>query len=355
MNSVGEGQSAVIALYELPRPIWVDYDVLGSRLATRIGPVLATVCAPTLISSAGQIGPPVLTGLSTDALGAIIGERPPRLDLYPGNAAVIDPQWATEYAANYPGKATALRVIGLELSEDPAAPLHNDLHTAIGNAELAQRYTAYSVTEQGVGEHVARDITGWFTRLAEWLSVLTGQDLEHRHQLYDAQRIAPGFRTRIADRWRPSASSYTVPDVQPAPLEDWSNTLAHIGELKRPPLEWQLLLQAAGARDRGYLRRAVLDSATAAEICLARLMDTSASLNPRPTNLSLDAFSNWLTKHDSRYVKDADFTVLRKLRNDAIHSGDEPDYAEARIAVDCAQRIAHAHGLPRRPWLATKH
>ena len=354
MNSVGAGHSPVIALYELPRPIWVDYEVLGSRLPTRIGPALATVCAPTRISPAGQIGPPVLTGLPDDALTACVGERPPRLDAYPDFADTIDPVWATEYAATHPGRATALRVVGLELSEDPAAPLHNDTKAAIGDAELAQRYTKYSVTEQRVPDRVAQDITGWFARLAEWLSVLTGQDLEHRHQLYDAQRIAPGFRTRIADRWQPSASSYNVPNVRPATLEEWSNALAHIGELKRPPLEWQLLLQAALAYDRGYLRRAVLDSATAVEICLARLVDTSASTSSRPSP-GRDAFSNWLKKHDrSRYAEDADFATLRNLRNKAIHNGAEPDYAEARKAVDCAQKIAHEHGSPRRPWLATE-
>ncbi|MGX6510043.1 hypothetical protein [Rhodococcus sp. SJ-2] len=35
--------ATVAAVYELPKPIWIDLDVLGGRFETFIGPLPATI------------------------------------------------------------------------------------------------------------------------------------------------------------------------------------------------------------------------------------------------------------------------------------------------------------------------
>lgn len=337
----------VAAVYELPRPIWVAHDVLGKRYDTRIGPVLATVVTPTLTPSrtGAGAGPPSLNGIPVGALGPIIGERPTRLDAYPNNAATIDPEWATEYAANHPGRSTALRAVGIELQEDPNAPTHDDLHSAIGDNRVSARYSVHGHPEARIADLVGRNIEPWYTRLAEWVTVLTEQDLDH-HQLFAAALIGPGLRVWRNNKWDTTSTEYTIPTIEPIGIYEWRETLRNIGACKRPALEWQLLVQAARAVNRGYYRRAVLDYAAAAEVCLSRKAQNHPSPDRRPGG-NLTAWSKWLTKYESTYEEDLSITMLARTRNDAAHEGTEPTSEQIKSAAECAGRIVKAHGHPR--------
>ncbi|WP_154606656.1 hypothetical protein [Rhodococcus sp. AQ5-07] len=330
----------VIAVYEFPQPIWVDHNVLGGRFETHIGPLSASIITPP-IADGGRVIAPKLSDLPHNALAPLLGERPHRLDAYPASATGIDPEWATEYAAHHTGGATALRAVCIELSESPAAPIHNDIHSAIGDHESTSRYSIQGTPTARIADVAGRNIEAWYTRLAEWVTVLTEQDLDHHHRIYDASLIAPGLRVWQGESWNISASRYQIPTVIPIDLSAWRETLLHIGECKRPPLEWQLLVQAAKAVDRGYYRRAMIDYATAAEVCLSRIVQTSTAPASKPSKKSnLHTWSNWLVKHEPiLYTVDQDFDVLVNARNNAAHRGIEPSPDDITTSARCAHRI----------------
>ncbi|WP_280784943.1 hypothetical protein [Rhodococcus opacus] len=341
---------SVTAVYELPRPIWVDLDILGKRFDTRIGIFQASVVTPTVtpVRAGAGAGPPRLDGIPDHALGPITGEHPPRLDAYPDNADVIDPEWATEYAAEYDGQATALRAIGIEVSESPDAPTHNDCLSAIGDADKGARYSVQGTPAARIADLVGRNIETWYTRLAEWVTVLTGQDLDHRHQLFNVWLTGPGLRVWHNNSWHITSTHGAIPRVMPIGTDDWTHTLHHIGDCKRPALEWQLLVQANGAAVRGYFRRAVLDYAIAVEVCLSRKVQNSASSMGKPGERStLPKWSEWLTAHEPTYEADPDFSDLVDMRNAAAHRGIEPTEDQITSAARCAARIVNAHGAPR--------
>ena len=341
----------VSAVYEFPRPIWVSRDVQGQRYDTRIGPIVATVVMPIaeLPNGNAMWGPPELAGVPESALAPIKEEPSLRLDAYSDRAATVNPVWDTPYAADVRGDpATALRTVGLELSEDPAAPTHNDTLSSIEDPERTVRLSVQGTPAARVADLAGRHIEGWFTRVAEWVSVLTQQDLDHRHQLYDASLLGPGFR-HWDGGWRVTSATYSIPTVTAIGAEAFRTVLRHAGDRKRPALEWQLLLQAAHSINRGYFRRAVLDCATAAEICVARRVADSSSPKGKPgEGAGLKVLSRWLTAHERQtYAEDPHFEALADLRNAAIHSGIEPTSDETGQAASCAFRIVKAHGHPQ--------
>ncbi|WP_128645098.1 hypothetical protein [Rhodococcus sp. BS-15] len=342
----------VSAVYEFPRPIWVSQDLQGQRFDTRIGPIVATIVMPTAVPPTGYAmwGPPELVGVPESALAPVPGEPSLRLDAYPDGAAVVNPVWDTPFAAEVQGggPATALRAVGLELSEDPAALTHNDTRSAIGDAERSFRLSVQGTPEARIADLAGRNMEKWFTRVAEWVSVLTQQDLDHRHQIYDASLLGPGFR-HWDGAWRVTSATYNIPSVTAIGAEAFGTVLCHVGDRKRPALEWQLLLQAAHSINRGFFRRAVLDCATAAETCVTRLVDNSSSAAGKPgPGAGLRNLSEWLTAHEKQsYHEDSQFIEMTKLRNTAIHNGIEPTSEQTLAAASCAYRIVEAHGHPQ--------
>jgi hypothetical protein len=341
----------VSAVYELPHPIWVSHDVQGQRYDTRIGPIVATVVMPTAVppNEYSRWGPPKLAGVPESALDPVDGEPSHRLDAFPDRAESVSPVWDTPFSANVDGgPATALRVVGLELSEDPATLTHNDTHSSIGNPERSFRFSVQGTPEARIADLAGRRIEGWFARVAEWVSVLTQQDLDHRHQLYDASLLGPGFR-HWDGGWRVTSADYSIPTATAIGAEAFREVLRDVGDRKRPALEWQLLIQAAHSINRGYFRRAVLDCATAAEVCVARKVANSSSPKGRPgEGAGLTTLSKWLTAHEQQsYVQDSHFVELADLRNMAIHNGIEPTPEQTWEAVSCALRIVDTHGHRR--------
>ncbi|WP_157121742.1 SbcC/MukB-like Walker B domain-containing protein [Nocardia miyunensis] len=97
------------AEYQLPRHIWVDYDVLDSRFESYIGPVRATVVTPPDPRASSDL--PQLA---------------PALPGVPASAWNADVQWTHRYASVGTANATALQRIGLELrlGERPLPPAY---------------------------------------------------------------------------------------------------------------------------------------------------------------------------------------------------------------------------------------
>lgn len=340
------GTGPVPAVYELPRPIWISADVLGTRHLTYIGPVQATIAVPP---GPTEWDPPQLDGLPAESLSKLqCGPRLTHLDQYPDNATALDPTWTTAFAAQHQVPATALRVIGLELNENSDIPLHNDLRSAVGNVVRSSTYSPQGNPHARVADVTGRHIEAWFARLAEWVNVLTGQDLDHHHQIYDSRRTGPGLRTWFHDAWHPTSYQLSIPTVVPIEHQDWASALNHVGALRRPALEWQLVVHAARAVNRGYNRRALTEYATAVEVCLTRLTNETDSTSNKPNSRStLPKWSEWLEKHCDSYDEEPGFRAFVELRNDCVHRAYDPTNDDIHAAAACASAIVTKHGLAR--------
>lgn len=293
---------------------------------------------PELVSAQDRVTAPSLRGVPAGAFEPKTGERPGRLDAYPDSAASVDPDWCTEYAAWNPSGSTALRVVGVELFDDPGLNLN--------------QWSVHVYPPDQMLDVAGRCLEGWYSRVAEWVSVLTGQDLNHHHQLYAANALAPGFRVWGKGGWRRGAITAGVPTVHPVGADDLREVLVRVGDAERPVLEWQLMVSGSSALDRGYLRTAVADFATAMEVCLTRMVRTSTSVaNPPGDRTTLRGWSKWLVSNDSgRYFEPPGFETAVELRNDVLHRGVEPTYEQVREAYDCALGVVRSYGMSKAPW-----
>lgn len=92
------------------------------------------------------------------------------------------PQWTTAYASFGTGNATALRRVGLELSES--------------NRKIPARFKHHEHDQLAKIADVSADwIEFWFLQTENWVSVVTGEDINHRQPVFDANMNGPGLQT----------------------------------------------------------------------------------------------------------------------------------------------------------------
>jgi hypothetical protein len=269
------------------------------------------------VGSDGRAVPPTLANVPADAL------------------ADIDTPWTKRYAA-FTGdpRATALRVVALELTEDQYYPL-GDVPYADGTPEHR------AITAAGT------NISRWFDIVRTWIELLTAQDLDHRHPVYDANSIGPGF-----EAWRDGAFvdvgfTLTTPRINALSLDNWRYALDEAAHHRYPPVQYVTARDARAASIRGDHRKAILDAATSAEVVLAQVYDQEwpkYAKEPPHKRPALDAYAKWLlSKGVTLAVEEARIDELRNARNSAIHSGTPTTEAIAYNAVETAYRLAVTH------------
>ncbi|MGW5384018.1 hypothetical protein [Nocardia sp. NPDC003963] len=317
----------VPAEYELPHHLWVDYDVLGSRFETNIGPVRATVVTPPdpRTSTYAELQSPDLPGV-------------------PPSAWEPDTPWTTKYASSGTRNATALRRIGLELREDG--------HRLSPMAGYAQ--------DEKIFYHATNWIAYWFAQVENWASVITGDDINHRQPTYSANTNGPGLRMWRSGQWQDGGFRLTTPHHTPIPAEFFRAILERVADGEQPPVEHQLWRDSRAALIRGDHRKAVLDAATAVESCLIAEIaevESQTGLNyPVKRGRGLKSRSEWLEKQTSHYHPHPDLPLLADCRNEVIHAGGPVEYEAASTAVEVAITTVLAYGRsydPRRPLATT--
>jgi hypothetical protein len=313
----------VVAIYQLPVPIWISAEVLGERISSGFGSVTFDVLMPT------DHGP---VGTAPEIEGVEIPTREADSD-----ELLI---WAQRFAAFTPGadaESTALcRVVvqTQDLSRSSNEPYD-----------------------------LARGVAPWFDALRTWVEAMTGQDLDPYHRVYDAVALDANLTVLepAPSSEGPIAFTLTTPRITPVPAGAWRRILARVAAGEEPPLEEQLSRDSRAAFVRGQLRRSVSDAASAAEIVLHRLIEAQArpeDMRNRELRRKLEALDKQPLGGLVTLAREAgldlgvdpdDLDDLSVVRNNAIHRAETPEYQRAYKVVQAAIDLLGGHG----PWKRT--
>jgi hypothetical protein len=133
-------------------------------------------------------------------------------------------------------------------------------------------------------EHqLAQYINKWFNDVRTWTEVLTGQDLDPNHRVYDAEAVGAGLTFIEPPHDGALALTLTTPRVRPLRAQEWAAILGLVRDGSEPPLEWVLSRDARAAHRRTAHRRAIIDAATASRSLSAGMSATT------PTNCPQDS------------------------------------------------------------------
>jgi hypothetical protein len=325
-----EESAVVYAEYELPHHIWVTHSVLDRTFETFIGPVAAKIYTPRRTGAPDATTAPMLPGVPAEAW---------------------DPaaQWTTTYAGFGTDNKTALRRIALELRESgrPVPELY-PLHATDPHLKI---------------QHVIENyMDEWFERVADWVTVITGEDVNPRQPVYDASPHARGLRTRSAGGWRYGGIRITTPTPPAVTDVALIAILDRVASSDQPPVEHQLRRDAIQAFVRADFRKAALDAATAVEVCLIQAIEQTerntgqqiTREERRNRDRGIVSRSNWLTKNKTGYQAHHGLKELAALRNSVIHNGADADRNTARRVVETATSIVDQLGRSRDPHIPVR-
>jgi hypothetical protein len=302
------------AVFELPVHIWAMTDVLGATYPTGFRSLVFNVVMPTEAGPNG--GPPPVVGLDVQA--DLVGE---------------DVKWVHEYGAHIPE------------SYRPATALHRIAITDAAGPTPEQR-SWFTPDHQ-----LAVYITPWFNAVRTWVEVVTGQDLEPDHRVYDAEVVGAGLTFLDQEHDGAHGLRLTTPRILPIPADAWAAILRFVRDGKEPPLEEVLSRDARASQRRGADRRAVIEAATALEIALGHHVRRAGDGLPERQRSRLDERTTLGGYIDiaekSQLALQVPYERLRwinALRNDAAHRGEAPSNWDAGTAVQITIDFLSAHG-----------
>jgi len=308
----------VTAIYELPVQIWVMCDALGATYSTGYADIRFTVVMP-------HDHPPV--GLPP-SLPAIMSRQ---------GSEAGEGVWAREYGAFIPE------------SRRPATALHRVAVTEVEgpNYEHLPWFTA---------EHqLAKYIGTWFDQVRTWTEILTGQDLDPNHRVYDAESVGAGLEFVEPAHDGALGLTITTPHVVPLLAREWATILKFVRDRKEPPLEEILSRDARASHRRDADRRSVVEAATALEIALGRhVRGLSAQLpdSQQKRITARTALGDYISIAEQSGLQLAvpidRLRWVNQLRNDAAHRGTAPSHWDAGEAVQATIDLLSAHGRYRR-------
>jgi len=311
-----------VAVFDLPVPVWVTGDTLGTHAESGLGPVRFQVHTPVRASD-GRVSAPPNLGLPLD------------------HAIVTAEPWAHLFAA-FTGDDSAIALCRIAITA------RRSDHSAKGAA---------AIRWGGLEYELAHRIDYWFDQLRGWIEIITGQDLDPEHRVYDAQAPGHGLHTwnpDLADFQPPGLLTMSTPHILPLPAEAWRSVLAEVEQGNEPPLEELLSRDARAAHRRGHYRRAIIDAATAADIVLNRLVENSVETLPSALQLEVEdpkkirTFGRNITIADQAEIQLAvPVHRLRKLndaRNDAVHHGHAPSASKVAKIVQISIDLLASHG-----------
>jgi hypothetical protein len=201
------------------------------------------------------------------------------------------------------------------------------------------------------GRKLKAAVDDWVGLFELWVEVVTRADLHRRHVWIEHQgRSAVVWLDRgetveggiLAGEQKLMLNLGATFDITPW---QWGKMLMKASESKAPPEAHIFLRDARNAANLGHHRRSVLDSATAAELALAKLRDESLAASPahiaRYVRKSVRQFGRlaaFLEMSRTDIPTDAD-KEIGIPRNEAIHAGHELDEETAEKALARAEQI----------------
>lgn len=306
------------AIYEFPVPIWVMSDALDTTYATGYEGLKFNVVMPSEDGPNG--GPPTVTDLET--LNELVGD---------------DVVWVHEYGAFIPE------------SYKPATALHRVALTDVYGPTPA--HLTWFTPDAQLAEYVGP----WFNAVRTWAEVVSGQDLDPNHRVYDAIAVGDGLTFLDTDHDGAHGLQITTSSVLPVPARMWEVILQNVSQGKEPPLEEILSRDARASQRRGAGRRAILEAATALEIVVSRHVRSQVDKLPErqqsrlTDRTTLGGYIDIAEK--SGLPLAVDYEMLRRLsamRNDAAHRGEAPNDFDVVAAVQTAIDFLGAHGSYQR-------
>lgn len=309
----------VSAIFELPVHIWVMCDALAAKYSTGYGELRFSVVLPTDQPPLG--GAPDVPGTASRAV--LTGDQ------------VV---WAQEYGAFIPESlrpATALHRVAMT---DVDGPTYDD-------------HRSWLTPDNQLAEYVNR----WFDDVRTWVEVVTGQDLDPNHRVYDAELVGVGLTFIEPSHDGAVGVTITTPHVRPLRAQEWADILGLVRDGKHPPLEEVLSRDARAAQRRHANRRAIIDAATALEIALGRYVRSVADQLPATQQQRISertALGDYISIAEHSGLQLAvpvdRLRWLSHLRNDAAHRGTAPSHWDAGNAVQVMVDFLSAHGRIRR-------
>lgn len=245
--------------------------------------------------------------------------------------------WAQEYGAFIP---ESLR---------PATALHRVVLT---NVEAPiDEHKPWRTADQQLGENVSR----WFNGVRTWAEIITGQDLDPNHRVYDAEFLGDGLTFVEPAHDGPLGLLASTPKVSPLRAAEWAHVLEMVRDGQDPPLDEVLSRDARAAARRGTNRRAILDAAIALEISLGAYVRASIDLLPEKQKQRINdrsALGDYISIADrSRLPLEVPvdrLSLLNRHRNNAAHRGEAPSDWDTIEAVQVMIDFLGAHGVYRR-------
>ncbi|WP_247686730.1 hypothetical protein [Micromonospora sp. C31] len=188
-----------------------------------------------------------------------------------------------------------------------------------------------------------------------WTEVLTGQDLDPNHRVYDAESVGAGLTFIEPPHDGALGFTITTPRVLPLRAREWADILGFVRDGKEPPLEEVLSRDARAAHRRNAYRRAIIDAATALEIALGRHVRSHVDQLPERQRGRISertALGDYISIAEHSGLQLAvpvdRLRWLNKRRNDAAHRGAAPGHWEAGNAVQVMIDFLGVHGRFRR-------
>jgi hypothetical protein len=235
-------------------------------------------------------------------------------------------------------------------------------------ASIAHAAISFSAVQAGgmtplkvVAEQCHNHLPAWYSKLADWIEVLTKVDLDAAHSL---QRVVEGPRLNTVpwisiERGQKRYDYVNAPGVaigsdgkDALDGKLWSAALRGANRGLRPAEERLLLRDARAALARRHPRRAVLDAATVAELVIEPAL-RRALLRRNPQSVV-----DHLLKTDWQFARRKELMLalgmwlpptldqdLMKRRNKAIHENAIITQPQAKAAVDIAEQLAN-HYVP---------
>lgn len=295
-------------------------DALDATYPTGYGELRFNVAMPDDRPPVG--GPPNVPGIASREGNEPTGEQ------------VV---WVQEYGAHIP---EFLR---------PATALHRLAVVDVEGPSYDHR--SWFTPDHQLAEYVNR----WFDVVRTWVEVVTGQDLDPNHRVYDAESVGAGLTFIEPPHDGALGLKITTPRVLPLRAQEWADILGFARDGTEPPLEELLSRDSRAAQRRNANRRAIIDAATALEIALGRhvrgiaerLPDTQRGRISERT--ALGGYISIAEDSGLEFVVPVDrLRWLNNLRNDAAHRGAAPSHWEAGEAVQVMIDFLGAHGRVRR-------
>ncbi len=312
----------VRAVFELPMHIWITCDALGKTYPTGFGPVRFNVVMPG-IEPKPLGGPPAVAGVADHP--DLSGE---------------DVVWARTNTAGW-----------VPESLRPAATLHRVALTDV-EAPVDERQ-AWRTADAQLAEYVEP----WYDNVRTWVEILTGQDLDPKHRVYDAKFVGEGLTFIEPPHDDAIGMQLTTPHVLPLRAKEWQLVLRIVAEGAEPPVEEMLSRDARAALRRNAPRRAALEAATAVEVVLSRHVREKADSGDLPENqrkrikpsTALGDFIDIAERSNLPLAVTFDrLRLLKDRRNKAAHEGKAPTTWDASESVQTMIDFLGAHGLYRR-------